>query len=396
MTTAPIPFHAGRPGAATLLSPAAGFPTAVEDGRRVLFFSGGSALAEISRELKTRTANSVHLVTPFDSGGSSQTLRAALNMPAVGDLRARLLALAEDGPGGQPEVCALMAHRLPPRDSATMLPEVALLRTGLHPLILAIAPPTRQLVVAQLRQVLDRLPDGFDFGRASLGNLVLAGAYLAQGRRLGSALAWVSALLGVQGVVRAVAEDDLQIGADLRNGQQLHSQRLITGKEVAALDSPVTRLFISDGGQELPRDRVRLGAMNRQLIAGAEVICYPPGSLYSSVVSNLLPAGVGRAIAASAARKLYIPALGHDPEALGHDLSDQVAALLAPLQADLDRRVAPRRLLSEVICDLSTPGTACARVTARFGIPCRRLPLAQAGGLRYDPQAVTTLLTAPR
>ena len=44
-------------------------------GPRVLFFSGGSALNGISRQLKTYTFNSIHLITPFDSGGSSQILR---------------------------------------------------------------------------------------------------------------------------------------------------------------------------------------------------------------------------------------------------------------------------------------------------------------------------------
>ena len=40
-------------------------------GPRILFFSGGTALRGIARELKRFTWNSIHLVTPFDSGGSS-------------------------------------------------------------------------------------------------------------------------------------------------------------------------------------------------------------------------------------------------------------------------------------------------------------------------------------
>ena len=49
------------------------------------------------------THNSTHLITPFDSGGSSASLREAFGMLSVGDLRNRLLALADDG---SPEAAA--------------------------------------------------------------------------------------------------------------------------------------------------------------------------------------------------------------------------------------------------------------------------------------------------
>jgi 2-phospho-L-lactate transferase/gluconeogenesis factor (CofD/UPF0052 family) len=67
-----------------------------EQGPKVLFFSGGSALNKISRVFKEYTHHSVHLVTPFDSGGSSARLRAEFDIPAVGDLRSRLMALADE------------------------------------------------------------------------------------------------------------------------------------------------------------------------------------------------------------------------------------------------------------------------------------------------------------
>ena len=46
-----------------------------EYGQRILFFSGGSALNPLCRKLIDYTHNSIHLITPFDSGGSSATLR---------------------------------------------------------------------------------------------------------------------------------------------------------------------------------------------------------------------------------------------------------------------------------------------------------------------------------
>ncbi len=62
---------------------------APELGPRILFFSGGSALNGLCKALKHYTHNSTHLVTPFDSGGSSAELRNAFNMPSIGDLRSR-------------------------------------------------------------------------------------------------------------------------------------------------------------------------------------------------------------------------------------------------------------------------------------------------------------------
>ena len=50
-----------------------------ELGPRILFFSGGSALNGLCKTLKNYTHNSIHLVTPFDSGGSSAELRQAFN-----------------------------------------------------------------------------------------------------------------------------------------------------------------------------------------------------------------------------------------------------------------------------------------------------------------------------
>ncbi|MCP4376356.1 MAG: GAK system CofD-like protein, partial [bacterium] len=86
---------------------------APEFGPRILFFSGGTALNTVSRTLKTYTHNSIHLVTPFDSGGSSAKLRHAFDMPSIGDLRSRLMALADEAVTGHPEIYRLFRYRLP-------------------------------------------------------------------------------------------------------------------------------------------------------------------------------------------------------------------------------------------------------------------------------------------
>src|SRR5690606_22712801 len=90
---------------------------APELGPRIVFFSGGTALRPLSRVLKRYTHNSCHLITPFDSGGSSAEIRKAFNMLSIGDLRSRLVALADESVRGNPEIYRLFRHRLSPAGS---------------------------------------------------------------------------------------------------------------------------------------------------------------------------------------------------------------------------------------------------------------------------------------
>ncbi|BBU58248.1 hypothetical protein KU6B_45130 [Mameliella alba] len=248
-------------------------------GPRILFFSGGSALNGISRRLKRYSFNSMHLITPFDSGGSSQVLRRAFDMPAVGDLRSRLMALADESVLGQPDVYALFSHRLPkdaPQDA--LRAEIGRMVQGKHPLITAIAKPMRQLIRIQLRRFADQVPEDFDYRNASIGNLILAGGYLGNGRALEPVLFLMSKMVDVRGTVRAIVDENLHLGVDLADGRRIIGQRRISGKEVAPVDARITHCFLSDGKAELDPAQVPLPKRNRKLIEQADVICYPPAA----------------------------------------------------------------------------------------------------------------------
>ncbi|CUH64766.1 hypothetical protein TG4357_01482 [Thalassovita gelatinovora] len=364
-------------------------------GPRILFFSGGSALNEIARALKLYTHNSIHLITTFDSGGSSQVLREALQMPAVGDLRSRLMALADESILGQPDIFRLFSYRFPKTaTSADLSAEYDDLMEGRHRLMKAISQPMRSLILTQIKVFEAERPADFDFAGASVGNLILAGGYLANDRALEPVLFLMSKMVAVQGTVRAIVDRNLDIGAKLSDGTNVATQRLMTGKEVARIKAPIRDLYLSEEGARLSRDEVSLPKRNRKLIGHADLICYSPGSLYTSVIANLLPKYTGRSVARRQVPKVYLPSLGTDPECPGMTLTDQVAAILATLRADAGAECPVADLMSVVLCDTdSFDNDEAARLETRFGIPLIPLPLKQdADPLRYDPDRVCEAL----
>ncbi len=328
------------------------YQKAPELGPCVVFFSGGSALTATSRALKRYTHNSIHLVTPFDSGGSSAALRQAFRMPSIGDLRSRLVALADENITGHPDVYQLVTYRLPHRQPASqLLARLDLMIRGKEPLVAAISNPMRRLIRNQLGYFREAMPDHFDLRGASIGNLILAGGYLNNHKHLDPIIFLFSKLVNVLGTVRAVVNDDRHLAADLEDGSCVIGQQRLTGKEVTPLKSPVSRLFLSSSPDTPVPAQSAIRKKNRRLIQRAELICYPPGSFYSSLIANLLPTGVGSAIAGTDCPKVYIPNLGRDPEQIGMSLDSSVQTLLDYLRADNTDRCSNRKLLNFVLVD---------------------------------------------
>ncbi len=80
--------------------------------RPLLFFSGGTGPKELARLMAACSIPSVHLISTFDSGRSSKELRRAFAIPALGDLRNRLLALADPDKTSR-AVMDFLSFRLP-------------------------------------------------------------------------------------------------------------------------------------------------------------------------------------------------------------------------------------------------------------------------------------------
>ena len=343
-----------------------------ELGPRILFFSGGTALNATSRVLKRYTHNSIHLVTPFDSGGSSAKLRQAFSMPSIGDLRSRLIALADENITGLPEVYQLFTYRFPDDQPASeLLALLDLMIRGKEPLVAAISNPMRRLIRTQLGYFRESMPDDFDLRGASTGNLILAGGYLNNHKHLDPIIFLFSKLVNVLGTVRAVVNDDLHLAAELEDGSCVTSQHRLTGKEVAPLQSPVSRLFLSRRADKPLAAKAEIRKKNRRLIQQAELICYPPGSFYTSLVANLLPTGVGSAITGADCPKVFIPNLGQDPEQIGMTLDSSVLTLLDYLRADNKDTCPNGKLLNFVLIDSKRgkyPSSLSAPLMQELGI----------------------------
>lgn len=321
-----------------------------ELGPRVLFFSGGTALRGVSRVLKTLTHNSTHLMTPFDSGGSSAELRSSFRMPSVGDIRNRLVALADDTVLGNPELYNLITYRLPKDgDQRSALPQLNQMVEGADPLVAAVPDPIRQIARTHLRSFRNRMPEDFDLRGASIGNLMLTGNYLRHERDLESVVLLFSRLLGVLGDVWPTVDADLELCATLADGSRVVGQHLLTGKFGASIDQAITDLALVDPVNTDQQASAQVGERTLRSIRKADLICFPVGSFWTSLVANLLPEGVGRAVAGARAPKVYIPSTGHDPEIVGVPIHRCLDDLLRFLRRDTREETPADQLVNAVI-----------------------------------------------
>ncbi|MES9857569.1 MAG: GAK system CofD-like protein [Sedimenticola sp.] len=370
---------------------------APELGPRILFFSGGTALNGLSNILKKYTHNSTHLVTPFDSGGSSAELRNAFNMPSIGDLRSRLIALADESVLGHPEVYRLFTYRFPKEKSGKKLHK-RLIRMveGKDELIVTIPNPMRRLICNHLGYFLEAMPHSFDLHGASIGNLILAGGYINNHRHLDPITFLFSKLVNVQGTVRSVVTDNFHLGADLADGCRILGQHRLTGKELAPLTSPITQLFLSQRLDRYVPASCVLRGKNRKLIETADLICYPHGSFYSSLLANLIPEGVGQTIASRNCPKVYIPNQGKDPEQIGMSQELMIKTLLSQLRIDAGEKCATDRLLNFILID-SKSGHGLSPATIKqvsdLGIQIIDTPLiSQPSAPYYDDKLLVSVL----
>lgn len=239
-------------------------------GPKVVVIGGGTGLSTMLRGLKLYTNNITAIVTVGDDGGGSGKLRADLGMLPPGDIRNCILALADTEP-----------------------------------------------IMEDLLQY--RFKEGSLKGQ-SFGNLFLA-AMAGISDNFEDAVQKMSSVLAVTGKVLPVTLDDMKLVAELENGNIVEGESIIPD-EVIKQKSKIKKLKINPEKAKPLMDALIA-------IKDADAIVMGPGSLYTSIIPNLLVEDIVEGINKSDAIKIYISNVMTQPgETDDFAVSDHIKTLM--------------------------------------------------------------------
>jgi uncharacterized cofD-like protein len=254
-------------------------------GPKIVVLGGGTGLSTLLRGLKRYSANITAIVTVADDGGSSGRLRREIGVLPPGDVRNCLAALADE-----------------------------------------------EKLLTELFQYRFQAGDGLT--GHSFGNLFLTVMSEITGD-LEQAIAASSKVLAIRGEVLPATLSDMRLWADLADGRRIEGESNITdakGKIVKLGCTPANPIA-------LPR------ALDA--IAEADFVIIGPGSLYTSVIPNLLVPDIAKAIARSKVPRLYICNIMTQPgETNGYTVSDHIRSIDA---------VSPYKLFDVVLVQKNYP-----------------------------------------
>ena len=290
-------------------------------GPNIVAIGGGTGLSTLLSGLKRYSSHITAVVTVADDGGSSGVLRRELGVLPPGDIRNCLAALSTEEP-----------------------------------------------LLTRLFQY--RFSAGGGLEGHSFGNLFLSALTAITGN-LETAITASSRVLAVQGQVVPATNVDVRLWAELENGQRIEGE-----SNIGHAPSPIVRLgCVPSRPPALPRAL--------EAIANADLIVLGPGSLYTSLLPNLLVPELVSAIQRSRAPRLYICNLMTQPgETDGLDVRGHLRAIEAQL-ASLGLN---QRLFSAVLAQDDLANSALIKFyQARGAEPV----LCDAKGLRKDGYDVT-------
>jgi uncharacterized cofD-like protein len=218
-------------------------------GPKIVTLGGGHGLSTLLRGLKTQTRNLTAIVTVTDEGGSSGELRRSTGILPPGDIRNCLAALSDD-----------------------------------------------EALIGQIFQY--RFSSGTGLEGHSLGNLLLTALTDMTGS-FEKAVAEAGRVLAVQGKVLPATLHDVRLMGDIINPDSSKRVHVKGETNVVETVGKVQHVWL-----EPPNPPAFPPAL--QAILGADLIVVGPGSLYTSVLPNLLVPEISQAIRASRALKFYV------------------------------------------------------------------------------------------
>lgn len=226
----------------------------------LIVFGGGTGLSTLVRGLKNREVNLTAIVTITDEGGSSGTIRREMNIPPPGDVRNNITAFAED-----------------------------------------------ENLLTKLIQF--RFTDEGTFEGHSVGNIILA----ALTKILGSfpeAVKSLSRVLAIEGEVLPISEEMIRLRAQNDLGE------ILTGEK--AIETNKGRILKLETDKRFKALEEVMDAIKR-----ASGIVLGPGSLFTSIIPNLIAQDVAKAICESGSPIIYVCNIMTQPgETIGYSMAD--------------------------------------------------------------------------
>lgn len=236
-------------------------------GPRIVAVGGGTGLSMLLSGAKNITNNLTAIVSVGDDGGSSGRLREEMGILPPGDIRHCITALADD----EDLVNKLFKYRF---------------------------------------------TNGEGLEGHSFGNLFLTALYNITGDMV-SAVRASSRVLSIRGRVLPATLDDMKLVAEMEDGRIIHGESTIPEAH-----GKIKRLFTEPANCKALPDVI-------QAIRDAELIILGPGSLYTSVIPNLLVKEISEEIIKSKAKKIYVCNIMTQPgETDNYTVSDHLKALI--------------------------------------------------------------------
>lgn len=256
---------------------------------KIVTIGGGTGLSTLLKGIKNYSSEITALVTMADDGGGSGVLRRSFGMLPPGDVRNCLLALSDI----EPEMNTLLSHRF----------------------------------------------EKGELKGQSFGNLFL----LAMNEIYGSfeeAVKMASSILRVKGTVMPITVNDVNIEATYDDKSKAFGESILPAEAIKD-NKKIKRVELCPNDVE-PLDGV-ITAINK-----ADIILIGPGSLYTSIIPNLLVKGVTEAIISSAAKKIYVQnVMTQHGETDDMSVKDHVEAIFEHSDKIFDSIIINNKVLSE-------------------------------------------------
>jgi uncharacterized cofD-like protein len=311
--------------------------TRLKRGYKIVTIGGGTGLSTMLRGLKKYTSNLSAVVTVSDDGGSSGRLQKELGVLPPGDIRNCLVALADD-----------------------------------------------EALVTDLFRY--RFSEGEGLTGHSFGNLFLAAMTGITGN-FDDAIKVSSRVLNIKGRVLPATLAVAQLCAELSNGKIIEGE-----SNISRATSPIDHVYL-DPPNAMPLDEVITA------IREADAIVLGPGSLYTSIMPNLLVQRIAKEIEAANAVKIYVCNVMTQPgETDDYTASKHVEALMTNAKARVCDIVIvndelPRKLLDHYAGERQLPVVVDKSKLDRMRMQTVRASvISETDTVRHDPEKLAAVV----